>query len=48
MTINLLFFIVSIKKIPKTKEAAINEEQNRKLYEAYKAKACEYRNHHLL
>ena len=47
MTINLLFFIITIKKVPQTAEAALLEERNRKIQETYKAKACEYRNHHL-
>lgn len=43
MTINLLLFIITIKKVPRTVKSALQQERQRNLHEAQKAKAQEYR-----
>lgn len=48
MTINLLYFIVTIKKVPRNVKETLQQNQQTQLHEQLKAKALEYRNHHLL
>ena len=48
MTINLLYFIVTIKKVPRNVKETLQQNQQKQLHEQLKAKALEYRNHHFL
>ena len=44
MTINLLYFTVTIEKVQRTVKKALHEKQQRQLHENQKAKVHEYRN----
>ncbi|WP_019242680.1 MULTISPECIES: YrzI family small protein [Bacillus] len=43
MTINLLFFTVTLKLNKMTKEEAVHQEKVKKIYEENASKICQYR-----